>query len=63
MEGKFLAGVFQSDTHKRLQVAEELLDYFKNTENGIQEFQEFEKLVTGLAAWVASSNFKVGIRF
>ena len=61
MEAKLLAGVIQSDTHKRLQVAEELTDYFKNHDDSIEEFQEFDRLVSALAAWVGSSNFKVAL--
>ncbi len=59
MEAKLLAGVIQTDTHKRLQVADDLTDYFKNNDNGIEEFQELDRLVSGLAVWMGSSNFKV----
>ena len=62
MEAKLLAGVIQSDTHKRLQVAEELTDYFKNHDESVDEFQEFDRLVSALAAWMGSSNFKVALK-
>lgn len=54
-----LAGVIQTDTHKRLQVAEELIDYFKNNKESVNEFEEFDRLVSGLAVWMGNSNFKV----
>ncbi len=60
MEEELLAGVIQSDTHRRLQVAEQLLEYFKK-ENGFNEFPEFERLIGGLSAWMGSSNFKVSV--
>ena len=59
IEAKLLAGVVQTDTHKRLQVAEELLTYFKNEENSASEFPELERLIAALSAWMTSSNFKV----
>lgn len=59
VEAKLLAGVVQTDTHKRLQVAEELLHYFKNEDNSVDGFPEFERLVAALSAWMTSSNFKV----
>ncbi len=62
MEAKLLAGVTQTDTHKRLQVADDLTDFFKNNDQGIEEFQELDRLVSGLAVWMGSSNFKVPIR-
>ena len=58
METILLAGVIQTDTHKRLQVAEQLNDYFRK-EDSSKEFPEFERLVAGLAVWMNSSNFKV----
>lgn len=63
MEAKFLAGVVQTDTHKRLQIAEELTEYFKNNEEGANEFQEFDRLVSGLAVWMGNSNFKVCLKY
>ena len=60
MEEELLAGVIQNDTHKRLQVAEQLLDYFKK-ENSFNEFPEFERLIAGLSTWMGSSNFKVSV--
>ena len=61
MEACLLAGVLQSDTHKRLTVAEELLEWAKKEENDPQAFPELEQLVGGLAGWMSSSNFKVGV--
>lgn len=58
MEAELLAGVIQTDTHKRLQVAEQLLGYFKK-EEAVDEFPDFERLISGLAAWIGSSHFKV----
>lgn len=58
MEAELLAGVIQTDTHKRLQVADRLSDYFKSEEN-FAEFPEFDRLVAGLATWMTSSNFRV----
>lgn len=58
MEEQLLAGVIQTDTHKRLQVAEQLNEYFRK-EDCFKEFSEFERLVVGLAVWMSSSNFKV----
>ena len=58
MEAILLAGVIQTDTHKRLQVAEQLNDYFSKDDSS-REFPEFDRLVEGLATWMSSSNFKV----
>lgn len=58
MEADLLAGVIQTDTHKRLQVAEQLIEYLKR-EDGFDDFPDFEQLITGLSSWIGSSNFKV----
>lgn len=58
-EARLLARVVQTDTHTRLQVAEELVEYFKGGEHAPEEFPEMDRLVAGLAAWMASSNSKV----
>lgn len=58
MEAELLAGVIQTDTHKRLQVAEQLIEYFKK-EDAVEEFPDFEHLISGLSSWIGSSNFKV----
>lgn len=58
METTLLAGVLQTDTHKRLQVAEQLNDYFRKDDCS-KDFPEFERLIAGLAVWMNSSNFKV----
>ena len=60
MESELLAGVLQTDTHRRLQVSEQLIDYFKKEEN-FDGFPEFESLISGLTTWMGSSNFKVSI--
>ncbi len=59
MEAELLAGVVQTDTHRRLQVAEKLMDYFSKREDSILEFPDFDRLINGLSTWVGSSNFKV----
>ena len=61
MEATLLAGVLQSDTHKRLAVAEELLEWTQKEENDPLTFPELDRLVGGLAGWMSSSNFKVGV--
>ena len=58
MEAELLAGVIQTDTHKRLQIADKLIEYFKK-EDAFDDFQDIERLMGGLSSWVASSNFKV----
>ena len=59
MEAELLAGVIQTETHKRLQVAEKLLDYFSKREGSLVDFPDFDHLISGLSTWVGSSNFKV----
>ncbi len=59
METKLLAGVMQTDTYVRLQVAEELAEYFKKEENVPEDFPELERLIAGLGSWMSSSNSKV----
>ena len=59
MEAKLLAGVLQADTHTRIQVSEELLEWMKNEENQPEAFPELERLVEGLVTWMSSNNFKV----
>lgn len=58
MEAELLAGVIQTDTHKRLQIAEQLIEHFKK-EDVFDDFPDIESLVGGLSSWVGSSNFKV----
>ena len=60
MEAKLLADVMQTDTHKRVQVSEELLDWMRNEEHDPEAFPDLDQLVGGLAQWMSSSNFKVG---
>lgn len=59
MESELLAGVIQTETHKRLQVAERLMDYFSKREDSLLDFPDFDRLISGLSTWVGSSNFKV----
>ena len=59
VEAKLLAGVIQTDTHLRLQAAEGLVEYFKDESHDPEDFPEFDRLVSGLAAWMGSSNAKV----
>lgn len=58
METEILAGVLQADTHKRLQIAEQLIEHFKK-EDVFKDFSDIERLVGGLSSWIGSSNFKV----
>lgn len=58
MEAELLAGVIQTDTHKRLQVADQLLEYFKK-DAAFDEFPDFDSLISGLSSWIGSSNFRV----
>lgn len=58
MEAELLAGVIQTDTHKRLQIVDQLIEYFKK-EVDFDEFPDFERLIGGLSSWLGSSNFKV----
>ena len=58
MEAELLAGVIQTDTHRRLQVAEQLMEYFKK-EDSVNDFPDFDHLVNGLSSWIGSSHFKV----
>ena len=59
MEAKLLAGVVQTDTHKRVQVSDDLLDWMRNEEHDPEAFPDLDQLVGGLAQWMGSSNFKV----
>lgn len=59
MEAKILAGVLHTDTHTRLQAGEQLLEYLRNEENQLAEFEDLEELIKGLANWMSSSNFRV----
>ena len=59
VEAKLLAGVTQTDTHLRLQAADGLLEYFKDESREPEDFPDFDRLVSGLAAWMGSSNSKV----
>ena len=62
MESKILAGVLHSDTHIRLQSGEQLLDYLRDENNELAEYEELESLIGGLANWMTSSNFRVSIK-
>ena len=59
MEEKLLTGVLATDTHTRLVVGEQLIDYFKDDRNSPDAFEELDRLIAGLAAWMGSSHFKV----
>ena len=61
MEARFLAGIIQTDTYQRLQVAEEILEFFKDEEHVPQEFPELDRMIGGLGAWMSSSNSKVAV--
>lgn len=59
MEARLLTGAMSTDTHTRLGVAEELMDYFKHEDHSPEDFPEFDRLISNMAAWMGSSNFKV----
>lgn len=63
LDPKILSGVLHSDTHVRLQAGEQLLEYLRNEDNDLEEFEELEGLISGLANWMSSSNFKVRLLF
>ena len=63
MEARILASVLQTDTHKRLAAADEISEYLKKDETSLDEFLELDRLVSGLAAWMGSSNFKVNFEW
>lgn len=58
-----LAQVLQKDVGKRLQVGQELIDYFSDKQKSADlehDQTTLDKLVDGLATfWVNSSNYKV----
>lgn len=58
-EAKLLAGVLATETHTRLAVGEQLIEYFKDNSNSPANFEELDRLIAGLAAWMGSSHFKV----
>lgn len=62
-----LAQVLQKDVGKRLQVGQELIDYFsdKHKSTDLEHDQTMlDKMVDGLAtSWVNSSNYKVRLVF
>lgn len=59
MEARLLADVLKTDTHVRVQVAEELMEWIRNEENEPEAFPDLERLIAGLSQWMGSSNFKV----
>lgn len=59
MEKKLLAGVLATETHTRLAIGDQVFDYFKDESNLPEEFEDFDMLISGLAAWMGSSHFKV----
>ncbi len=61
MEVKILTGVLSSDTHTRLQAGDQLLEYIRDESNIIAEFDELDRLIGGLSAWMGSSNFRVSL--
>lgn len=60
-----LAQVLQKDVGKRLQVGQELIDYFSDKQKSADLEHDqtmLDKLVDGLAtSWVNSSNYKVSL--
>lgn len=61
MEARLLANVLQTDTHKRLAAADEISEYLKKEDTSLDEFTEMDRVVSALAAWMGSSNFKVSL--
>ena len=59
MEAKILSGVLSTDTHVRLQAGDQLLGYLRDDNNDLEEFEDLDRLIGGLASWMGSSNFKV----
>ena len=58
-EARLLADALKTDTHVRVQVAEELSEWMRREENDPEEFPELERLVGALVQWMGSSNHKV----
>lgn len=59
MESKILSGVLSTDTHVRLQAGELLLEYLRDESNQLEQYEELDALISGLANWMSSSNFRV----
>ena len=59
MEAKILSGVLSSETHVRQVAGDQLLEYLRDDSNNIAEFEELDRLIGGLVAWMGSSNFRV----
>lgn len=59
MEARLLADALKTDTHVRVQVAEELSEWMKKEDNDPDAFPELDRLVGALAQWMGSSNHKV----
>ena len=54
----FLANVVTQDTKKRLQVYDTLSRYLSDPRSSL-ECDDTDGFITGLASWVACSNYKV----
>ena len=60
MEEKFLLEITRStDTHDRLKLGEELIEYFDKGGYRDHGFPDFGNLVGGLANWVEASSLQV----
>ena len=46
------------DTHKKLKIADDLIEYLNNSSNPVQDTHAC-LLIDGLVTWASSSNFKV----
>lgn len=62
MEDKLLAGVLSPETHTRLSTGEQLIEYFTDDDNSPDSFEDLDRLIGGLAAWMGSSHFKVSLQ-
>ena len=56
---RLVSEVLQKETHRRLQAAVELFNFFENEDNSVNDFEDIEKLIEGLAGWTNSGNPKV----
>ena len=58
----FLPGVTATDTHKRLQAHQDLINFLNDPAAEIQ-CDDLDQIIDGLASWMNSSNYKVVIIF
>lgn len=56
----FLDRVTTQDTKKRLQCHHDLVPFLSDPHSGL-ECVEFDDFIGGIAQWISSSNYKVGL--